>query len=340
MPFTTALGLTNTPCEIPGHGWVPAEQARRIILADDSTWQRLAVDLDTGAALQLETTAYRSTTAMRAHVEAVDGTCRGPGCTVPANRCDLDTPWPTGPTHVNNLTAKHRQHHNLRTHEHWTANPCPRQRRPLAHHRGTSLHHPPQELARRRWRSRAGAVIRDNAPAPTRRTETDPTRRRPATLLTPGETRRDSPDEAAQVPGCRPVGRRSDQPTLLPDRFSRVRPRRARAVCETAEVSSHAPGPDRSGASCDCLSRPSGLGAGPDSDGRPSSASVMTTCTHHAAHQLGRRKSVTSGSRSRPADTYAATPPALLFGVQTVTLDDPISRSAAAAASTMARPCP
>ena len=123
VPFTTAVGLTNTPCEIPGYGWVPADQARRIMLAAGSTWQRLAVNLDTGAALQLETTAYRPTAAMRAHVIAVDGTCRGPGCTVPANRCDLDhdTPWPTGPTHINNLTAKERQHHNARTHQHWTA---------------------------------------------------------------------------------------------------------------------------------------------------------------------------------------------------------------------------
>ncbi|MDN5764565.1 MAG: HNH endonuclease [Humibacillus sp.] len=123
VPFTTAVGLTDAPCEIPGYGWVPADQARRIMLAAGSTWQRLAVDVDTGAALQLETTAYRPTAAMRAQVMAVDGTCRGPGCTVPANRCDLDhdTPWPAGPTHVSNLTAKERQHHNLRTHEHWSA---------------------------------------------------------------------------------------------------------------------------------------------------------------------------------------------------------------------------
>lgn len=123
VPFTTAVGLTNAPCEIPGYGWVPADQARRIMLAAQSTWQRLAVDVDTGAALQLETTAYRPTAAMRAQVMAVDGTCRGPGCTAPAHRCDLDhdTPWPTGPTHVSNLTAKERRHHNLRTHEHWSA---------------------------------------------------------------------------------------------------------------------------------------------------------------------------------------------------------------------------
>ncbi|MEO6997537.1 MAG: hypothetical protein ABI112_05590 [Terracoccus sp.] len=50
VPFTTAVGLTDAPCEIPGYGWVPADQARRIMLAAGSTWQRLAVDVDTGAA--------------------------------------------------------------------------------------------------------------------------------------------------------------------------------------------------------------------------------------------------------------------------------------------------
>ena len=121
VPFTTAVGLTDAPCEIPGHGWVTAEHARQIMINDGSTWRRLVVDADTGAALHLETRAYQPTPAMRAHVEAVDGTCRAPGCTVPAARCDLDhdTPWPHGPTEVTNLTNKHRPHHNLHTHGHW-----------------------------------------------------------------------------------------------------------------------------------------------------------------------------------------------------------------------------
>ncbi|KRF39471.1 HNH endonuclease signature motif containing protein [Terrabacter sp. Soil810] len=121
VPFTTAVGLTDAPCEVPGRGWVTAEHARQIMLNDGSAWRRLAVDADTGAALHLETRAYQPTPAMRAHVEAVDGTCRAPGCTVPAARCDLDhdTPWPHGPTEVTNLTSKHRPHHNLHTHGHW-----------------------------------------------------------------------------------------------------------------------------------------------------------------------------------------------------------------------------
>ena len=121
VPWTTAVGLTGAPCEVVGHGWVTADHARRIMLNDDSTWRRLLVDADTGGALHVETRAYRPTAAMRAHVEAVDGTCRAPGCTVPAARCDLDhdIPWPHGPTEVANLTSKHRAHHNLHTNGHW-----------------------------------------------------------------------------------------------------------------------------------------------------------------------------------------------------------------------------
>ena len=76
---------------------------------------------------------------MRSHVEAVDGTCRAPGCTVPAARCDLDhdVPWPHGPTDVGNLTSKHRQHHNLHTHGHWSVQ---------------------REGGRVRWRTKAGRV--------------------------------------------------------------------------------------------------------------------------------------------------------------------------------------
>jgi hypothetical protein len=121
VPLSTALGVTDAPCEVPGRGWVAADHARQIMLNDGSTWRSLAVEARTGTALHLQTSAYRPTARMRAHVEAVDGTCRGPGCTVAAARCDLDhdIPWPHGPTHVDNLTSKHRAHHSLHTHGHW-----------------------------------------------------------------------------------------------------------------------------------------------------------------------------------------------------------------------------
>jgi hypothetical protein len=117
VPLKTALGLDETPCELPGHGWLSAAQSRSIMTAPGSTWRRLLVDDESGRAIRLETASYEPTLEMIDHVQAVDGTCRGPGCEVLASRCDLDheTPWPNGPTALGNLSAKHRRHHNLKT---------------------------------------------------------------------------------------------------------------------------------------------------------------------------------------------------------------------------------
>lgn len=182
VPFTTAVGLTDAPCELVGHGWVTAEHARQIMLNDDSTWRRLVVDADTGAALHLETRAYRPTAAMRAQVEAVDGTCRAPGCTVPSARCDLDhdIPWPHGPTEDDNLTSKHRAHHNLHTHGHW------------------SVH---REGDRVRWRTKAGRVY-DTYP----RDWLEPLREPQAAHELP------EPSRAALSKGTHLVGRESPPP--------------------------------------------------------------------------------------------------------------------------------
>lgn len=60
---------------------------------------------------------YRPSAAQEQFVRMRDMTCTAPGCTHPANACDLDhtIPWPTGPTHPANLNAKCRNHHLLKT---------------------------------------------------------------------------------------------------------------------------------------------------------------------------------------------------------------------------------
>ncbi|WP_323096051.1 HNH endonuclease signature motif containing protein [Intrasporangium sp. YIM S08009] len=123
VPFEVATGTSDAACELPGHGWVTATHARAIMTAPGSIWQRLAVDVDTGTALQLSTDRYTPTRAMVEHVRAVDGICRAPGCQVPADRCDLDhiTPWPAGPTRVANLQALSRGCHHPKTAGAWTA---------------------------------------------------------------------------------------------------------------------------------------------------------------------------------------------------------------------------
>ena len=123
VSLTTLLGLDQEVAEIAGHGFVAPAQARQMAMAHGSVWRRLVVDPVTGAALDLSTRRYRPTPAMADLLAARDGMCRGPGCTVPADRCDLDhdTPWPIGPTAIVNLSRKHRRHHNHKTRGTWTA---------------------------------------------------------------------------------------------------------------------------------------------------------------------------------------------------------------------------
>ncbi|MEO5307075.1 HNH endonuclease [Corynebacterium sp. c8Ua_99] len=73
------------------------------------------------------TNGYRPTPAQVARVHGRDGTCRFPGCEVPAYKCDIDhiapynqeDPEAGGPTDTQNLHCLCRKHHNLKTHKLW-----------------------------------------------------------------------------------------------------------------------------------------------------------------------------------------------------------------------------
>ncbi len=60
---------------------------------------------------------YRPSAALARHVRNRDLTCRFPGCTVPAEFCDIDhvIPYPLGATHPSNLACLCRKHHHLKT---------------------------------------------------------------------------------------------------------------------------------------------------------------------------------------------------------------------------------
>ncbi|HEX7463011.1 MAG TPA: HNH endonuclease signature motif containing protein [Dermatophilaceae bacterium] len=127
MSLATALGLSDAPAEIPGYGFVQADHAREIALTAGSIWTRIVTDPLTGHAIEASTGSYRVPAAMAALVDARDGTCRGPGCTIEAARCDQDheRPWAPrgagGPTSAANLNNKHRRHHNLKTSRFWSS---------------------------------------------------------------------------------------------------------------------------------------------------------------------------------------------------------------------------
>ena len=87
VPFEVAVGLSDAACELPGHGWVTAAHARQIMTAPGSVWQRLAVDVDTGRALELSTDCY--TPDPRDGRARPGGRRRLPGARVPGARRPL-----------------------------------------------------------------------------------------------------------------------------------------------------------------------------------------------------------------------------------------------------------
>lgn len=76
------------------------------------------VDAPERVLLPASVEGYTPTDAIRAFVEARDGTCRFPGCTVPAYLCQLDHRIEYdagGETSTANLTAVCQKHHNIKT---------------------------------------------------------------------------------------------------------------------------------------------------------------------------------------------------------------------------------
>jgi len=124
VALSTLLGMDEKPAELAGLGPIPAEQARA--LAMGGTWRRIVTDPLTGAVLDVGRDRYRPPAALVAHVTARDGCCAGPGCSVPADRCDIDhttefhgtpangSPLP-GTTSADNLGPLSERCHRLKT---------------------------------------------------------------------------------------------------------------------------------------------------------------------------------------------------------------------------------
>jgi len=117
---TTLLGCDDQPGELAGYGPITAEVAR--LLAGDGTWQRILTDPQSGAVTDVGTTRYRPPQHLADVVIARDRTCRGPGCRMRANRCDLDHTirYPDGPTAEHNLGCSCGHCHRMKHEAGWT----------------------------------------------------------------------------------------------------------------------------------------------------------------------------------------------------------------------------
>ncbi|GLY70433.1 HNH endonuclease signature motif containing protein [Amycolatopsis taiwanensis] len=127
VPIDAALGITNTGCELVGHGPIPGEIARQIMADPRSVWRKVTCDPTSGAVLDVGRTRYRPPAALDEFVRVRDHTCRMPGCRRPAQRCDVDhhrdfQRGKNGLTSQGNLTSLCRNHHRLKDVQGWGFN--------------------------------------------------------------------------------------------------------------------------------------------------------------------------------------------------------------------------
>lgn len=142
VPVQSLLPRGSEPAEVPGYGPLPAASARMLAASPGVRVRPLVYDQDTGRLLGLgqylpvtrwwagqgsrvrwgaqitPVEQYAHPSLMDEFIRTRDLTCRAPGCTRAAARCDCDhiTPYPDGPTSLANGCCLCRRHHRLKTH--------------------------------------------------------------------------------------------------------------------------------------------------------------------------------------------------------------------------------
>lgn len=128
-----APGTTFVPCDWLDRADTTAEHvgaATRDLTCDPHTGALLSGKVPDalasgrttrGRAAEGLTEKYRIPAAMARLVRLRDGSCRFPGCSIPARQCDLDhvRAWPAGPTAPHNLIALCRRHHRIKQRPGW-----------------------------------------------------------------------------------------------------------------------------------------------------------------------------------------------------------------------------
>nr|WP_277344773.1 HNH endonuclease signature motif containing protein [Cellulomonas sp. IC4_254] len=122
VPLSSLIGEDDAPADLAGFGPIDAATARA--LAQGGVWRRLVTDGLSGSVLDVGRTTYRPPAALADHVRFRDRTCTYPGCSVPAQRCDLDhsddwspgpdDPRPPGSTSHTNLGPICPRHHRVK----------------------------------------------------------------------------------------------------------------------------------------------------------------------------------------------------------------------------------
>ncbi|MBF4993831.1 DUF222 domain-containing protein [Arthrobacter gandavensis] len=118
----TLAGLDENPAELNGYGPISADTARTMIL-NALHWTPLLQNPATGEILTVGRTR-RIPAGLKRWLQARDGTCRFPGCSVNVTHTEIDhtTPYSRGgPTDHANLEHLCPKHHRFKTLGHWKA---------------------------------------------------------------------------------------------------------------------------------------------------------------------------------------------------------------------------
>ena len=122
VPVMTLLGQSEEPGDLAGYGPIDAATARELA-AHATSFIRLLTHPETGTILSVGRDRYAVPADLRAWLQIRDETCRFPGCSRRAARCDVDhiTDWGRGGTTTHsNLIHLCRKHHRLKHTTRWT----------------------------------------------------------------------------------------------------------------------------------------------------------------------------------------------------------------------------
>ena len=115
------------PAVIEGIGPIALDRARELCGGADG-WMRILTHPETGAVLSVGRELYRAPASLRRLVMWRADRCMGPGCGMPASRCEIDhtIAWEHGgSTSLDNLAPICRGHHRVKHHGGWQVRQVP-----------------------------------------------------------------------------------------------------------------------------------------------------------------------------------------------------------------------
>lgn len=127
VPVLTLLGHSDEPGMLEGRVPIDPETARRLA-GRAKSFIRILTHPETGATLSVGRRRYKVPKDLRAYLRIRDLTCRFPGCSTRAARCDIDhtLDWQfDGTTAHDNLAHLCRGHHTLKGATDWSVAQSP-----------------------------------------------------------------------------------------------------------------------------------------------------------------------------------------------------------------------